>query len=513
MPFGKYADFDACVVDQSKDHDVESAKAICGKMQAEMGGSNFVSQELDANGDLYLKYFFADSSITERPSAVGHFSLDKNALSMKDTEAVGLPFTILPRQDLSIKGDWHPWSPKDGATWDDHITFAKSYSPGHIVAITPESKLIGAGIESIKQNNGRFAIIKITDQRARDAFVGNPALIPKAVSPGFMNLETPNLDAIKNFKWVHLAAVPRGAYGDKATVYASCLGGNECINHLVGASVAQLDSQLRQSYCPIGASENIEKLGNIKTFNDSNFKIRNPDNTDSIRQTVGASQTISSLGDFSTDSKIMSDNANTVATPAVAPVSQTPPVAAQQTPTKGAPINTGIPTKGIIRLKDKNASVTPQGNQPTNAEPQGEDELTKLRSEVAKMQEIQAQAARREQIKKLIPKEPFIKKGKFDEKTFETEVDKQLAAGKSDQDITDHYNLLLERDNLLTLLTQSGLQLPNTNAPEGMQIPAVPTGGSYVTPSDVPGEPTGGSAADIGLKAVNELRKWWSRGL
>ena len=56
-----------------------------------------------------------------------------------------------------------------------------------------------------------------------------------------MNLETPNLEGIKNFRWAHLAAVPRGAYGDKATVYASCLGGNECVNHLVGASVAQLD--------------------------------------------------------------------------------------------------------------------------------------------------------------------------------------------------------------------------------------------------------------------------------
>jgi hypothetical protein len=42
MPFGKYADFDACVQDQSKEHGAEAAKAICGKMQAEMGGSNFV---------------------------------------------------------------------------------------------------------------------------------------------------------------------------------------------------------------------------------------------------------------------------------------------------------------------------------------------------------------------------------------------------------------------------------------------------------------------------------------
>jgi len=430
-------------------------------------GTNFVSQELDVNGDLYLKYFFADSSLTERPTAVGHFSLDKSALALKDSEAVGLPFTILPSRDLSIFKDHHPWSPKEGATWDDHISFAKSYSPGHIVAITPESKLVGAGIESIKQNNGRFAIVKITDKRARDAFVGNPALIPRAVSPGFMNLETPNLNGIKNFKWVHLAAVPRGAYGDKATVYASCLGGNECVNHLVGASVASLDKELSKTYCPIGASE-----------------------------------MISSLGNFSTDSQIMSDNANTVAVapPAAAPVSPTPP---KEIP-KGAPITTGTPTKGIIRLKDKNA-VPQQGN--PQQEPQVDDlDLGKLKEEVAKMREIQQQNERREQIKRLIPKELFINKGKFDEKAFEAEVEKRLASGASDEQINELYTLWMDKQKLIN----AGYTIPQANAE--LNQPQMPTGGSaYTTPSDVPGELTGGS--DVGLKAVNELRKWWTRGL
>src|SRR5580765_5916853 len=279
--------------------------------------SNFVSYEFDASGDLYLKYFFADSSITERPSAVGHFSIDKQALQSKDHEAIGLPFSILPRQELSIKGDFHPWDPKEGATWDDHVAFAKSYSPGHIVAITPDTKLIGAGIDSIKQNNGRFAIVKITDQRARDAYQKDPSLIPKAVSPGFMNLETPNLNGIRNFRWVHLAAVPRGAYGDKATVYASCLGGNECINHLVGASVASLDKELRQSYCPVGASETLEHT---------------------------------SLGSFSDNQNSMSANATNTTEPSSSTPAAVPVVSSSvSAPPKGAPINTASSgTKGIV---------------------------------------------------------------------------------------------------------------------------------------------------------------------
>jgi hypothetical protein len=441
-------------------------------MQAEMGGSNFVEYSLDASGDLYLKYYFADTSIA-KGSAVGDFNLDKEALAIADREAKGLPFSILPRQDLSIKGDWHSWSPKPNATFDDHVAFARQYAPGHIEAITPYSNLVSAAMADIKAHDGRLAVVKIDDKKVRDAYVANPSLIPRQVSPGFMNLEVPNQTNIKKVRWAHLAAVPKGAYGEKATLYASCIGGNECIDHLVAASVKEIDEKTRESYCA-----------------------------------VGASQTISSLGNFSTDSNLMSDNANTVATtpPVVAPVSSTPP----EKP-KGAPITTGTPTKGIVRLKDKTQAVTQTGNQP---EVTGEDELTKLRSEVQKMQEIQQQAARREEIKKLIPKDPYIKKGKFDEKAFEADVDKWLQRGESNEQIADHYNLLIERDNLLTLLTQSGLPLPNAipNPQEGMQVPAAPTGGSsYQTPSDVPGEPTGGSASDYVTKSITELLRFTIR--
>jgi hypothetical protein len=414
--------------------------------------SNFVSYELDSNGDLYLKYYFADTSIA-KGSAVGEFNLGKEALAIADREAKGLPFSILPRQDLSIKGDWHPWSPKPNATLEDHITFAREYAPGHIEAITPYSNLVSAAMADIKAHDGRLAVIKVDDKRVRDAYVADPALIPRQVSPGFMNMEVPNQTNIKNVRWAHLAAVPKGAYGDKATLYASCIGGNECINHLVAASVAQIDEKTRDSYCPVGASE-----------------------------------LISSLGNSNTNSQIMSVNATTEPASTTTPVvstTQTPPVA--PTP-KGAPITTGTPTKGIVRLKSQGTNVPQTGNQPSNA-PQGEDDITKLKEEVMKMKEVQAQAERREQIKKLVPKELFIKKGKFDENAFEAEVDKRLQSGATDEALSEFYNLWLDRDKLIN----SGFSLPNANPQEGM--PAMPTGGSsYQTPSDVPGEPTGGSS-------------------
>jgi hypothetical protein len=483
MPFGPYADFDSCVTAQSKDHDVESAKAICGKMQAEMGGSNFVEQIYDANGDLYLKYFFADSSLTERPSAVGHFSIDKQALAAKDHEAIGLPFAILPRRDLSIKGDYHPWNPKEGATWDDHIAFAKSYSPGHIVAITPDTQLTGGAIDSIKQNNGRFAIVKITDQRARDAFRNNPSLIPRAVSPGFMNLETPNLEGIKNFRWAHLAAVPRGAYGDKATVYASCLGGNECVNHLVGASVAQLDSQLKNVYCPVGASENIA-ADNVNT----------------------------SLGNFSEFKNSMSANATNTTEPSP-PTTTTPVVSTVSAPPKGAPINTGTPSKGIVKLKNpvqQGQGVTPQGNNP-NQQGQGDvNELEAVKKTLQELQTAQQQRERLEQIKKVIPKELFIQKGKFDEKGYEAEVEKRLQQGWTDEQLNEFY---ASRSEILKL-TNAGYALPQEQQQEQQlgQIPQAPVGGSayqYTTQTDVPATENNDMGMEaLRLKAVNELRRW-----
>jgi hypothetical protein len=452
--------------------------------------ANFVEYSLDSNGDLYLKYYFADTSIA-KGSAVGDFNLDKEALAIADREAVGKPFPILPRQDLSLKGDWHAWSPKPNATLEDHIDFARQYSPGHIVAITPHSNLVSAAMADIKAHDGRLAVVKITDKATRDAYIKNPALIPRQVSPGFMNLEVPNQTNIKNVRWAHLAAVPKGAYGDKATLYASCIGGNECINHLVAASVAQIDEQTSKSYCPVGASENLIASDLNRIANEIVINKNLLTSHDILNETNSQ----------------MSDIANTVGT--VKPTDSIAKPAPSSNPpnTTGAPIAT--PTKPIVRLtpKTNQQAVTPQGNQA-----EGSDDVAKLREEVAKMQQVQQQNERREQIKKIIPKELFINKGKFDEKLFEAEVEKKLARGESDEQLNDYYTLWQEKQKLIN----AGFGIPESNnpVPEMVnQMPAAPTGGStYQTPTEVPGEPTGGSAGnDYVSKSINNLLRYTIR--
>jgi len=496
------AALDSCVQQvMAKDPslDESNAYAICNAQLSGGGqinpnfklGDNLTGTTLDANGDLYLKYFFADASYTERVPVNGRFSIDKAALAAKDHEAIGLPFSILPRQDLSINGDWHPWSPKPRATWEEHVEFAKSYSPGHIVAVTPNTQLQGSSIDSIRQNNGRFAIIKITDKRARDAFVSNPSLIPRQVSPGFLNKEVPNRDNIRDFRWVHLAAVPRGAYGDKATVYASCLGPEGCINHLVGASVADLYQETKDRYCPIGAAESLTA-----------FSFSSHGNLDAFSQNR------------------MSDNANTVPpTPAAGVAVSNPAPAANRTEPKGAPISRTQPgtSRPIVKLKANNAAVTQQGNAAQGAPTDKEDDITKLKSEVEEMRKYQQLAQRREEIKKIIPKELFIHKGKFDEKAFEAEVDKRLQSGASDEQLNEFYALWMDKQKLINAGFQvqgqpAEQQAPAAQAPETMA--QVPMGGSaeYKTPSEVPAETVGGSQ-DPRLRAVNDLLRWTRRSV
>jgi len=460
--------------------------------------SNFVSYEFDASGDLYLKYHFADTGVSDHPNADRQYlSFNKDALDAKDNEAIGLPFTILPRRELSLKSDFHPWHPKGGAaTWDEHIAFAKSYSPGHIVAITRDTQLTGAAVDFIKQNNGRFAIIKITDQRARDAFRKDPSLIPKQVSPGYLNFEAPNYANVKNFRWVHLAAVPRGAFEKRSTVYASCLGGNECINHLAGAAVSELDSQLRQSYCPVGASETLATAASVHT----------------------------SLGSFSDNQNSMSANATNATEPSSSPTTTTNAVpvvssSVSAPPPKGAPINTASSgtRAGIVKLKNpqtQQAAVTPQNNNNSNNSNNGQGDVNELEAVKKTLQELQAaqqQRERLEQIKKVIPKELFINKGKFDEKGYEAEVEKRLQQGWTDEQLNEFY---ASRSEILKL-TNAGYALPQQQQ-QGQeqeqitQVPQTPVGGSayqYQTRTDVPvsGE---NDIESLRLKAVNELRRW-----
>lgn len=475
MPLGPYKDFDACVSAQvRKGESNEAAKRICGAMQAKLegGAGNFDSYEIK-DGELYLKYFLADDSIARKQrnpdgSWAGvetpyDFNIATDVLHTRDDELIGLPFPVLPTRDLSIFGDYHPWSPKPNATWEDHIAFAEHYAPGKIVAVTQNSNLVSGAIEDIKKHNGKFAVVHIHNKEARDAYIKNPELIPLAVSPGIMNADAPNTKDIRNFRWAHLAAVPMGAFGEKATLYGSCIGNQGCINQLVAGAVMNLHE--RVTYCPVGASM---MLTSLLSNNENNHK--------------------------------MEPNANTQKPEDPNKPKAIPPAAPT---TGGQPVKTpeAKPT-GVLRLKNalnKQNPTDPNSQQPTlpqgnvNAgQPQANDantELEAVKQQVETMRVEQEQNKRREEIKKVIPKELFILKGKFAEKEFAAEVEKRLQAGWDDATIQEFYSNKLE-------LLKYGISMPkgneqgqnpnpnDPNAQLNMPQGPMPTGGSaYTSPS------------------------------
>jgi hypothetical protein len=389
-----------------------------------------------------------DASLAHN-TAAGEWSVTPEAITANEQKAIGIPFSVLPSKDFSLFGDFHPWSPEPNATLEMNREFAKKYAPGYIAAITKESRLGSADVNDIKANNGRFAIVHINDPRAKDAYIKNPALIPKAVSPGILGDTSRGQIGVKDFEWVHLAAVPLGAFGEKATLYGKCIGPHtQCVNSLLAASVADLSKNT--TYCPIAASETISSLG----FSEGSF--------DSVMSVNANAEPVANSAPATTQ-----------------PAAVTPPV--QQ----GAPINQpNVPTtgQGVLKIKTPVNQAQPQ-TQTVDLK-----EHEKLRKEFEDYKLGQEQNARKEAVKKLIPPQLFIAKGKFDENAYNAEVEKRVSQGWDDATISDHYSMKME---ILKAQAQ-----PN------------PLAGGYQTPSEVP---LGGSAADGNDSVTSTIRDLMSR--
>jgi hypothetical protein len=445
------AELESCVqqvLAKQPDLEESNAYAICN---ASIGGSNFASYEIDPKGDMFLKYFLADSTFAKN-THVGDFSLNGAALGAKDREAIGIPFVVLPNRDLSLFGDYHAWSPLDGATYDDHINFARKYSPGQIVAVTPFS-MQGAA-QAVTNNSGRFAIVKITDARARQAYMDNPDLIPKAVSPGIINMEAPNKTNISNFKWAHLAAVPQGAYGSKATLYASCLGnGEQCINKLHGASVLQKSRQT--NYCPVGASE---ALANTSLIN---------------------SQAISNKMSVNTDTTTPTTSTATTAQP-----TQT----TATTPTNKSPIQAPAVEKkpGVLRLKTQQQQPQQQGQPQQGGRTPDLSKMEEVEKRLAEIEQREQLNQRLSHVRELIDMRLFVNKGKYDQKAHEAAIQEAAQSEWTDEQLSKYYGGLLRikefeeaNDPRNRNNPQQGFSYSNPNTTPMF-------GGSYVTPSSVP---------------------------
>ncbi len=200
--------------------------------------SDILDYYTNYKGDLFLKYFLIDSSFNDRG-----WSIDSSQLARLAKDAIGKPFTDYEDFPVTPFNDNHPWSPKQNATFREHLDYAKSKATGVIVDFSPVSRNAlksGSGFD-IERNNGYYVTVKVTNPMRRQQYLRNPARIPR-VSPGIFDYNFTKLPAtnLNNVDFVHLAGVKKGAYGEKAKLYAACSGGyNECVSHLKGASIKE----------------------------------------------------------------------------------------------------------------------------------------------------------------------------------------------------------------------------------------------------------------------------------
>src|SRR5262245_24177304 len=138
-------------------------------------------------------------------------------------------------------GDFHPFIKDDKEhSPKEEIDFAYQYAIGQIVDVSKDSEQYKGAGYAANGDNPWFATVKITDPQAKEELQKpDTRLIPPAVSPGIIHLSGPD-KAITEYHVVHLASVPKGAYGPRAIKWASCNGDAlSCIPKLKSAATLE----------------------------------------------------------------------------------------------------------------------------------------------------------------------------------------------------------------------------------------------------------------------------------
>lgn len=362
-----------------------------------MSSTNNTVDYYTKGNDLYLKYFLIDSSFNNRG-----WSVDPSQIPRLAQEAIGKPFTDYEDFTVTPFNDGHPWSPKEKATFKDHLEHAFNKKTGIIVDFSPVSRnaLKSASGYDIQQNHGYYVTVKVTDENKKQQYLDNPARIPR-VSPGIYDYDFTKLPAnnLQNIDFVHLAGVKYGAYGDKARVYAQCSGGYECLNHLKGAS--EIDSSLGNS--SLNSIEDNIMVDNTNTNSNSNIDANaEPQPNTANDKIVETQQT------------------------------QKPTTSSQ------SPI-------GIERLKAQKFEIpSPKEVKDFKEDPEfqkllKEHEELKLKDELREKQKEYAE---------IIPRELFILNGKFDVTGYNKEIEKAVDKKLDPEYAKEYYSLKLKNIKL-----------------------------------------------------------------
>lgn len=209
----------------------------------------FIDKKIDENGDVYLKYFLIDTSLNDRGWAASPEWVDAIAQTAKELK---VPVTVVRDIKDSIRpgvptGDYHAFHPNPQAPPLDDIEHAKKFQWAQVIDIVPTNPQRLAANSSMPNHMGQNiipsgiykgydAILKVTDSDVAKAIrEGRTDVIPPEVSPGIVWYSGPK-HSVEQAAILHLASVPKGAYGPRAKQIAQCIGGDSCQKKLLAAS-------------------------------------------------------------------------------------------------------------------------------------------------------------------------------------------------------------------------------------------------------------------------------------
>lgn len=209
----------------------------------------FIDKQIDENGDVYLKYFLIDTSLNDRGWAASPEWVDAIAQTAKELK---VPVTVVRDIKDSVRpgvptGDYHAFHPDPNAPPKLDIEHARKFQWAQVVDVVPTHPTRLAANSSLPNHIGQNmipsgiykgydVILKATDPDVAQAIrEGRTDVIPDEVSPGIVWYSGPQ-HAIEQAAIVHIASVPKGAYGPKAKQIAKCIGGESCQKKLLAAS-------------------------------------------------------------------------------------------------------------------------------------------------------------------------------------------------------------------------------------------------------------------------------------
>lgn len=389
--------------------------------------NNVVDYYTNKDGDLYLKYFLIDSSFNKRGWAVDPSIIEKIA-----KRSIGAPFTDYQDFPVTRYSDQHPWHPTS-SIFKDQYDYAAQKATGFAVDVSPTSSAALKSASGSEIKDGYFVTIKIVDPVKKELYLKNPDRIPK-ISAGIWDYDELDLvhgkTVVKNADIAHYAGVQKGAYGDKARMYAKCQGGYECVNHLKGAS----------------DPETYGETGN---------------------------QTYSSLGENSTQNKdIMSDQQNPLSTVSQGQENNDLPNQSNNQEQKEQPaqqlldsqVNNNKATEETQTNKDNKQSNDTNNKAPFRLKTQKfdfqnkpkeesvkvpnwkeDEEYLKLSKEVEELKKERELEKTKAKYAEIIPRELFILNGKFDTIGYNKELTKAVEKNVDPEYATELYKLKLEK--------------------------------------------------------------------